>query len=133
MEPIKHHGQEIHHTPPPVVPDDEPLSIELPEVISISEGDDSHASEHRLKAFGARGLGAEKKSEFKRSLNGNGTGATRCRIFHSRIAAAPLTYMEKQINDWLDNEPIEVKHVGHVIGLMEGKTPEPNMIVAVWY
>jgi len=62
-----------------------------------------------------------------------GQGATRCRIFHSKIAAAPLENMEQAINEWLDSEKIEVKNVGHVIGTMEGKRPEPNVIVMVWY
>lgn len=105
-----------------LVPDDEGISLE-----------DSGETHHSVKAFGARGLGVEKKSNFKRALNMSGTGATRCRMFHSRIAQAPLEYMEKQINDWLDGELIEVKHVGHVIGTLEGKTPEPNVIVMVWY
>jgi hypothetical protein len=54
-------------------------------------------------------------------------------VFRSRIAAAALDFMENQVNQWLDSEKIEIKHVGHVIGVMEGKTPEPNVIVMVWY
>ena len=73
------------------------------------------------------------KSAFKRDLNVTGHGATRCRLFRTRIAAAALDFMEHQINQWLDAENIEVKQVGHVIGVMEGKTPEPNLIVMVWF
>jgi len=81
-----------------------------------------------------RGLAeAVKKIEFKRPMNLDGTGATRCRIFHSKIAEAPLSVMQHHINEWLDSEEIEVKQVGHVVGTMQGKSTEPNLIVVVWY
>ncbi len=76
---------------------------------------------------------AKKRFDFKRSMNHTGQGATRCRVFHSKISASSLDYMESQINEWLDGEDIEVKNVGHVIGTLEAKTPEPNVIVIVWY
>ena len=41
--------------------------------------------------------------------------------------------MQESINEWIDGDKIEVKEVGHLIGVMEGKTPEPNMIIMVWY
>ena len=71
--------------------------------------------------------------QFKRPLNADGSGATRCRLFHSKIAVASLEFMEHQINEWLDAEKIEIKHVSQIIGTMEGKRPEPNLMVIVWY
>ena len=104
--------------------EDEPLSL------VDSEGGGSAVA---LKAFGA-GMGqSQKEQQYKRALNVTGQGATRCRVFHSKIAEAPLEYMQNQINEWLDSDQIEVKHVGHVIGTLEGKTPVPNVIVMVWY
>ena len=41
--------------------------------------------------------------------------------------------MQRQINEWLDSDEIEVKQVGHLIGTMEGKRPEPNLRVMIWY
>ena len=41
--------------------------------------------------------------------------------------------MEKQVNEWVDGEEIEVKHVGHTIGILQGKTNEENIFVTVWY
>jgi len=78
-------------------------------------------------------LEAGRKSDFKRPMNLNGQGATRCRLFHCKVAEAPMEHMESQINDWLDDEGIEVKQVGHVVGMLEGKHTEPNVIVLVWY
>jgi hypothetical protein len=71
--------------------------------------------------------------EFKRPLNLTGQGATRCKFYHSKIAAPSLEFMENQINQWLDSEKVEVKQVSQVIGIMEGKTPVPNLIVMIWY
>ena len=41
--------------------------------------------------------------------------------------------MEQQINEWIDGNQIEIKAVTQVVGVMEGKTPEPNVIITVWY
>jgi hypothetical protein len=78
-------------------------------------------------------LEAERKAQFKRPLNLSGQGATRCRMFHCKVAESSMAHLENQINDWLDSEHVEVKHVGHVVGMMEGKHTEPNVIVMVWY
>jgi hypothetical protein len=123
---------------PPPVPPAGPAPVEEPapvvdEPISLVEENDS-TSGSAVRAFGAASRKAmSRASQFKRTPRADGTGAVRCRIFHSRIAVAPLEYMENQINDWLDGEEIEVKHVGQVIGVMEGKTAEPNLLVMVWY
>ncbi len=107
-------------------PDEEPLSLVDPE--------ESKIKQQTVRTFGAgtSPLG-EKKEEFKRPLNLTGKGATRCRVFHSRIALSPLEHLQDSINEWLDADEIEVKHVGHIIGTMEEKRKEPNMIVMVWY
>lgn len=128
------------------IPDEEPISLEpdepqgssvVPELsdepISLVEPADKAAGISSVRAFGAAATQAAVSAQFTRPLNVTGSGATRCRMFHSRIAVAPLEYMQKQINEWIDGEKIEVKHVGHVIGIMEGKVPEPNLVVVVWY
>jgi len=123
-------------------PADGPISVDDEEPIALEGGDeplslvDSEGTgglaPAGLTTIGMAGGPAEKVA-YKRSLNANGTGATRCRVFHTKIAIAPLENMEKQINEWLDGEEIEIKHVGHLIGTMEGKRPEPNLLVLVWY
>ena len=108
------------------VPEEEPISI---------EGGDEQISSTAVRAIGSAraAANAAARSTFKRALNVTGHGATRCRVFRSRIAPAALDFMENQVNQWLDSEKIEIKHVGHIIGTMEGKTPEPNIIVMVWF
>ena len=135
-------------TPKPLGP--EPISIELgdiepvpvtPEPETRQEGENDAirlvepskaGGESKVRTSQQATLGAQ-RHKFTRPLNVTGTGATRCRLFHSRIAVAPLEYLQGSINEWLNEEEVEVKHVGHVIGTMEGKTPEPNLIVLVWY
>ena len=107
--------------------DDEPISL-------VEETAESKIRPQARKTFGASAAErVERKTDFKRPMNMTGQGATRCRMFHSKIALASLENMETQINTWVDDEEIEVKHVGHVIGIMEGKRSEPNMLVMVWY
>lgn len=90
-------------------------------------------SSSKAQTFGAGLAQAVHHFDFKRPMNVKGTGATRCRVFHSKVAEAPLQVMENHINEWLDAEEIEVKYVGHVVGAMQGKSTEPNVIVLVWY
>jgi len=114
---------------------EEPQEKDVEEPIRLVDTETGEGAEAKraVKAFGAAAAQGTKKAQFSRELNLPGTGATRCRIFHSKIQLSSLEYMETQINEWLDGEKIEIKHVGHVIGTMEGKRPEPNMVVMVWY
>jgi hypothetical protein len=118
--------------PVPVSPQEVEPAGDADEPISLVESDD----EDGMSKIRARKAGSpldQAKLEYKRQVNLNGTGATRCRIFHARIAEAPLGHMQNTINEWLDANEIEVKQVGHLIGIMEGKTPEPNLLTVVWY
>lgn len=119
--------------------EDEPLVVETApteedEPLGLIEEGEMSIKPQRMRAFGS-GISPldENKIEFKRPVNMDGTGATRCRIFHAKITDSSLEHMESQINSWLDSNEIEVKHVGHTIGVMEGKRSEPNMLVMVWY
>lgn len=106
----------------------EPISLGDDEPLGLEGGEGSTA----VKAFGAQKSAAH-TGAFSRPLNLTGTGATRCRVFYSKISPPSLEYMENQINQWIDGDKIEVKHIGHLIGGMEGKTVVPNVIVVVWY
>ena len=114
-------------------PEEEPISIESDEepISLAAPSGDSGSEGLALKAMGAAETVMERK--FARPLNTDGSGSTRFRIFHSKISIAPLENIEHSINEWIDGDKIEVKQVGHLIGTMEGKRPEPNVIVVVWY
>ena len=114
-----------------IKPDEEPPpadnSVSLVENAAVVE---ETKSKIRLDAGT---LGVAGKVQFRRALNVTGTGATRCKIFYAKIAPAPMEYMQKTINDWLDQEELEVKFVSQVVGVLEGKRSEPNIIVTIWY
>ena len=112
------------------------MKLEEEEPLTLIDDDEAGTIAGDIKAFGgaASKMGKEHKSDFKRQVHRSENGATRCRIFHSKLASTSLEYMESQINDWLDaDDDIDVKDVGHVIGNMTGKKVEPNLIVMVWY
>lgn len=109
----------------------EPEELELPLEEDAAESAAAPAKAS-IQAFGGHQAGhAEVK--FRRGLNSNGAGATRCRIFHSKLTVAALAHMTGQINEWIDAGDLEVKHISEVVGVMEGKTLEPNIIVTIWY
>ena len=126
-------------------PDQEPLSIEeeeLPEMIlpvedeavELTESASAEAPVRKIQAFGSGPQhGSGPNRQFKRPLNLTGAGATRCKTFHCKIAVSSMEYMESQINEWLDSHEVEAKCVTQVVGVMEGKTAEPNLIVMIWY
>ena len=111
--------------------DDEPISIEGSdeEPLGISEGSSGRAISHTA---GIRGGTAEGFS-FSRPMQTTGQGATRCRVFRSKISQPAVESLEEHINEWLDSDDIDVKEVGHLIGTMHGKTDEDNIIVMIWY
>ncbi len=124
--------------PPPLESADElePLPIEAGdelEPLPLAEEGDSDRSASKIQAFGRSALASKTQQQLNRSMNLTGTGATRCRVFHSKITVASIDHMAGQINEWLDESDIEVKHVAEVVGVMEGKKNEQNLILTVWY
>ncbi len=117
--------------PPPKA---KPVEDDTPIALVDMDEDEHHEEAHDMKKVsGAAARGLTHKIQFKREVNVTGHGATRFRLFYSKIADGPLLHMENMINEWIDDEGIEVKHVGQVIGTLEGKRAEPNLIITVWY
>ena len=125
--------QNADDTPIPLGADDEepisPAPAEPEEPITLVES--SGPSQVRMsKRFQDR---AAAKTDYERPLNVTGAGATRCRVFHSKVSAAALEVMQGQINTWLDREEIEIKQVSQTMGILKGKVDEENVIITVWY
>ncbi len=113
---------------------EKPIPLESDEeALPLADDAGSAPGSTKIQTFGSAALRSEKKEEFKRPLNLTGAGATRVRLFNSKITVAAVDHMIVQINEWMDGEEVEVKAVNQVIGTMEGKKPEPNIIVTVWY
>ncbi len=78
--------------------------------------------------------GIQRKEDFKRKPNKNGTGATHVRTFHGKYSEEGLKYMDNSINDWLDAHPdIEVKFVTSTVALFQGKLAETQLVLNIWY
>ncbi len=72
--------------------------------------------------------------KFKRHLQHNECGAIRCRIFHAKLNDGALQYVQNQINDWIDQNPeVDVKHLNTNVGVVEGKSSEPHLIITLFY
>lgn len=71
---------------------------------------------------------------WNRSPNTPGTGAIHVRTFKAKLSDDGLTYLDQQINEWLDAHPqYEVKQVNTAIGEWSTKLgKEPGIIVSVW-
>jgi hypothetical protein len=113
-------GQPISPAGP--VDDEEPISL----VDSVGS-----AGPSKVKHGGAGA--AKKKAEFSRPININGTGATRCRVFRTKMGLAAIDALDEMINHWLDSEEIEIKHVCQSVGEIQGKTLELSLLISVWY
>ncbi len=121
--------QPVPVPPPSAKPlEEEPISL-----VSEKEVHPPSSATPIKRVAGAAARGLSHKVEFNHSMNLTGQGATRVRLFYSKIADGPLLHMETLINDWIDEEGIEVKHVGQVIGTLEGKHADPNLILSIWY
>lgn len=113
--------------PPKPAPPEDSLTL-------VGEGD--LGKSHIIRAMGAAtGFGETwDDSKFKRKMNTPGTGATRMRIFHTKMNDGASAFMVHQINEWLESHSeIEIKFVESAVGVWEGKHAEAHLILTVWY
>jgi len=105
--------------------------------ISLEDGpeDADQFTSSKIRTFESQsGLTGPAQHEFKRPLNTTGRGATRIRTFHTKLNDAAFRFLDGQINDWIDANPgVEIKFSNTTIGTVEGKRPEPQVIISVWY
>ncbi len=110
--------------------DDEPISLtDAPDPRKPTQ------QESKIRSFVQSSLihGYE-AAKLQRPVLGSGHGATRCRSFHGKLTDAALSFMDNQINEWIDNNPdIEIKFVASSIGVFEGKHSEPHLILTLFY
>lgn len=85
------------------------------------------------------GIGAARSmeaddSKLHRKVRDTGQGATRCRTFHSKLNESALAYMNEHINEWVDkHDDVDIKFASTVVGVFEGKHPEPNLLITLFY
>lgn len=103
--------------------------------IPIGDDDLEVAGTAKIQTFASKSkLDSTYETKFKREMNTTGTGATRVRTFHVKLTDGAFHYLDSQINEWVDQTPgVEVKFCNTTIGIVEGKRPEPHVIMNVWY
>lgn len=90
------------------------------------------AGSTKIRTFEQR-LGAKHADNWSRSPNTTGTGAIHVKSFHCKLTGDSLSFLDQQINEWLDANPeYEVKLVTTSVGTWTGKLKEPNLIINVW-
>ena len=112
---------------------DDVLSVALVEESEVTDRSEQSGTPGR-SAFSVADATGPETYEYKRPLNQSGQGATRLRIFHSKISNGAVRHLEKTVNQWLDNNPeIEIKFSTTTVGTWEGKHAEPNLILTIFY
>jgi hypothetical protein len=104
---------------------------ELPELPLDTSSVKPAEAPRKFQSFGTASL--KKEVKYNRPLNMTGAGATRVRMFNAKITLGAIDHMVGVINEWLDSSQIEVKYVTQVVGTLEGKVAEPNLIMTIWY
>jgi len=116
---------------------EEQAKAEPDEPIDLVEMETEAGTHTEIKAFGrgARAAAGELRHDeaLKRPLNVTGQGATRSRTFHTKLNDAALAIMDQSINEWVDQNGIEIKCVTSCIGTFEAKKPEPHLFLTVCY
>jgi hypothetical protein len=100
--------------------------------IELIDDQEAEAAAHKIKSFGAETARHEHTS--KRKPTANGTGASHVRSFRGKYSDQGLEYLDNAINDWLEaHTDVEVKFVTSTVGVFEGKTREPALVLNLWY
>ena len=110
-----------------------PIELEGFDEAQEARADMSSSRIHAATQVTLGKTGAWDDSSFRRSLQPNETGGTRCRTFHCRLSEGAIEFMNNQINEWLDqHDDISVKFATSTIGMFEGKHTEPNLIMTLF-
>lgn len=101
--------------------------------IAMKKGKDAAPPENKIRTFEQRLGGAGGDSQWSRPAAMSGTGATHVKSFHCKLTGDSLEYLDRQINEWLDEHPeFDIKQVTTAVGEWSGKAREPSLIVNVW-
>ncbi|MEL7474539.1 MAG: hypothetical protein AAGK04_14580 [Planctomycetota bacterium] len=96
-------------------------------------GESAPAASSNIRVFDQGLSGKKHEDEWARTPNATGTGAIHVRSFHCKLTGESLSYLDQQINEWLDAHPqYEVKFVTTGLGEWVGKTKEQHLVVQVW-
>jgi len=107
------------------------------ETVALTEDDASHGTHVKpMSSDTLAGAAAAlvDDSHYRRPLNPEAFGATRCRTFHAKLNDGAVAYMNNQVNEWADANPdVTIKYAASTIGIWEAKKADPHLIVTVFY
>ena len=108
---------------------DEPVSL-----IDDEPGRVAGSSMIRSFATGSTLAGSHDDSRYKRPLAAANLPATRVRTFHGKLTEAGVAHMDELINEWLETHPdVFIKSSTSSIGMFEGKSKEPHLVLTLFY
>lgn len=88
----------------------------------------------RSFATGSTLAGAHDDARYKRPLAAPNLPSVRVRTFHGKLTEAGVAHMDEQINEWLEANPeIFIKNSTSSIGMFEGKSKEPHLVLTLFY
>jgi len=103
-------------------------------VTLIDEAEMEKSGRKIIKAFGGESQRKLDETQLQRALHKTGSGATRVKIFHTKMNDGAVEFLAQNINEWVDQNPdVDIKIVQTTVGTWEGKHPEPHLILTVWY
>lgn len=89
-------------------------------------GGDSTPAAPKIKATSGAVKPAEAASSTER--------ITGVRTFFTKLHSGAIDFLDGQITKWLkDNPGVTIKRTNTVVGEVQSKKTEPNIIVTVWY
>jgi hypothetical protein len=104
---------------------------------NVSLIDEAELAQSGRKVITAFGGGTQRKldeTQLQRAIQKTGTGATRVKIFHTKMNDGAVEFLALSINEWVDHNPdVDIKLVQSTVGTWEGKHPEPHLILTIWY
>lgn len=106
---------------------DEPLTL-------VEDASVDAVAEHQKKIRSYDDATKHRAHDWKREVHHSNAGATRVKSFHCKYSDQGLAYMDDAINEWLDSHPeADVKFVTSTVGMFDGKSREPALVLNVWY
>ncbi|UCC21488.1 MAG: hypothetical protein JSW23_06635 [Planctomycetota bacterium] len=56
------------------------------------------------------------------------------KTFFAKLHVGAIEFLDEQITNWLKNNPgVTIKRTNTVVGEIQGKKTEPNIIITIWY
>lgn len=63
-----------------------------------------------------------------------GERITAAKTFFAKLHVGAIGFLDEQITNWLKNNPqVTIKRTNTVVGEIQGKKTEPNIIITLWY